>query len=156
MLKTFIIRFVFFSFLWFVLNGAKLLQPGLAILIILGATYSSMLLWNAKPLKLNPLGIISFLPFFISRSVLGGVDVAIRAFKPSLPVNPGIKEFELQLNEPAAIFFLCFMFSLLPGTAVINQLDRRITVHVLDMELDTEHMLRELEEKIQGMYYPRT
>jgi len=153
MIKNFVVRLLFFTLLWLTLTGGDTRQPILALMIVLGATYSSMLLWSKKPLKLRPYGMLKFIPFFFIRSLQGGIDVAIRAFKPGLPLNPGLIEFKTSIKEPGPRFFLSLTFSLLPGTAIINRDEERILVHVLDTELDTASRLAELEEHIRKMYY---
>ncbi|MBE0509552.1 MAG: Na+/H+ antiporter subunit E [Chromatiales bacterium] len=47
------------------------------------------------------LGWLRFIPFFLLQSLLGGIDVARRAFHPRTPLSPTLIRYPLSLSESA-------------------------------------------------------
>jgi len=87
-------------------------------------------------------------PFFLVRSLLGGVDVAWRAFHPGMPIAPDLVEYPLQLPPGLARVFMADTVSLLPGTLSTEILQNCLKVHVLDGRKD---VIPELEAVEQGV-----
>jgi multicomponent Na+:H+ antiporter subunit E len=86
------------------------------------------------PLALHHMGVramIAFVPFFITQSLIGGVDVAWRAFHPRLPLQPALYQVPFRLQSEGAKVFLAQVISLMPGTLSCCVGPRQLTVHVL-------------------------
>jgi multicomponent Na+:H+ antiporter subunit E len=95
---------------------------------------------------------ISFIPFFISRSLYGGIDVARRAFHPNLPLTPAIIEYRLRLPEGLAQVFLINIINLLPGTLCASVNQNVVQIHVLDSGQDFMSELILVEEVVSGLF----
>ncbi len=102
---------------------------------------SSLWGWNFRALG-------RFAVFFVWQSLLGGLDVAIRALKPNSRVQPVVIHHRFKgAHEGTRVFFL-LVVSLLPGTAAVDLEGDTATVHVLDESLAGSEALEELERRI--------
>jgi multicomponent Na+:H+ antiporter subunit E len=71
----------------------------------------------------------AFAGYFLSRSLLGGLDVARRALHPRLPLDTGETQYELTVRGDAARTLFVAVVSLLPGTLAADLRGQRVTVH---------------------------
>lgn len=83
---------------------------GVAIVLALWVAKSSASQFSISLLKLT-----LFVPFFLKHSILGGVDVARRALRPTMPIDPIMVESVLRLPPGSPQVLLTNMVSLLPG-----------------------------------------
>lgn len=99
-------------------------------------------------------GFLRFIPYFLRISLLGGVDVARRAFLPSMPIEPGFLKFPLRLDPPGpgAAFFAA-VISLIPGTLCVeHEGGQSVLVHVIDLQAPVNEELQRLEEKVAAIF----
>lgn len=149
LLLTIMSRLVFFSLLWLVLSSASWATPFFAILSVVAAVTASLYLWPATKRRIRWLQVPALAVYFLRESFRGGLDVARRAFSPSMPLQPEFIAFETTLDSEAARVLFTWMIGLMPGTASINlEDDRRLTVHVIDRSMYNRSDLRELESRI--------
>lgn len=118
-----------------------------AILLAIAASTAllppALLLWSE---------LLRFVPFFLLRSLLAGVDVAWRAFHPRMPIAPDLIEYPLRLPPGLAQVFMANTVSLLPGT-LSAALERSVLkVHVLDGRKDFLTELESLEQSVARMF----
>ncbi len=150
LVKAFIMRWIIFAVLWWGLSAGKMSQELLIIFIItISTVLSSMLI---PPQKISITGILRFAPFFIRLSVLGGLDVASRAFRPSMPLKTGFINYNLKLTHPTARVIYVWVVSLLPGTASVRLIEQDLCVHVLDRDLDHNQTLKDLEQRVAALF----
>lgn len=140
-------RMLLLAALWLVLAG-----PGREALWV-GAAVAPAACWlsfrlspSGRPLRVGRL--MALAPGFLWRSLLGGVDVAWRAFHPRLPIDPGWVEIAVALPEGGKAA-LGGELSLMPGTLVAGSDGERLHVHVLDRGQDVRRAVR-LEEARLG------
>lgn len=112
--------------------SVRLLPPGLPVRI-------GSLLWQ--------------MPHFIYQSLVGGIDVAWRAFAPSMPINPGWIAIRVDLPEGGRVA-LGGELSLMPGTLAAGTNGDILLVHVLDRDQDVEAAIREEERRLRMMMAP--
>ena len=117
------------------------------------ALFVSLALEPPKETRWTALGLLRFAGFFIWGSLLGGVDVAQRALRPSLPIYPGLMRYPLRLPEgaPQAIFLVAL--SLMPGSLGTHIEEGQLVIHVL--VADEEASLRsvsELEHEVARLF----
>lgn len=101
---------------------------------VLAATWLSVKL---QPRRVHPVrarAVVALLPGFLWQSVLGGFDVARRAFHPRLPLDPGWFVIPAKVPDGGPRVALGGEFSLLPGTLVAGTRGDRFLIHVLDRE----------------------
>ncbi len=98
-------------------------------------------------------GLLRFVPFFVRKSLAGGVDVGLRALRPSMPLQPGLVHYELRMrSEVVAAVFFVGVISLLPGTLCAALREGQVVVHVVDRTLPIEEELAELEERVADVF----
>lgn len=94
---------------------------------------------------------LKFIPFFLSRSLIGAVDVALRAFHPRLPITPQMIAYPLQLPPGTAQILMINTVNLLPGT-LSARLDKTLLhVHILDSHSNFLAELDAIQQRIARM-----
>ncbi|MEA2079698.1 MAG: Na+/H+ antiporter subunit E [Pseudomonadota bacterium] len=126
----FAFRAVLFALLWWtVTEGAMNSWLAGAPVVVFAVLASGALLprvsWSLP-------GIVRFVPFFLWRSLYGGVDVARRALHPRLPISPGLFDHRWRLPPGLPRVFMANTVSLLPGTLSAELDEGHLRVHVLD------------------------
>lgn len=129
------------------LSGWTFLLPILALVATVDAILAG---W--RPWRIRAVPAARFATFFVWQSVRGGIDVALRAVHPRLPIAPTMAEFRLRLATPSARVLFANAVSLLPGTLAVNVFDERLLLHVLDANATIEPTLRELENRIAALH----
>ena len=135
------------ALIWLVLAGAggEALVVG-AIMVPL-ATWLSLYLLPGGVVRFGPL--FALFPRFVWQSLIGGVDVAWRAFHPRLPIRPGRLRINVDLPEGGRVA-LGGELSLMPGTLAAGCDGDRLLLHVLDLDQDIETAVRDEERRVRG------
>ena len=140
------------AMLWWILAGSGALLEPLALLAILLAGVTSLLLPAGRPLPLRLRALPGLLGFFLRSSFLGGLDVARRALDPRLPIDPGFVTYRADLAHGPPLTLFMAVISLLPGTLSVRLEGRLLTLHVLDRHADTRAALSTLERRIRAAF----
>ena len=98
------------------------------------------------------IGFWRFIPFFVVQSVIAGIDVAVRALRRRMPINPWLIDFPLRLTHAPACIFLANIISLLPGTLTAEIHSNILRIHVLAWDQAQQESLRLVEEKVAQLY----
>jgi multicomponent Na+:H+ antiporter subunit E len=151
-IRSAIIRFLLFSGFWIVITSGNMTDLWLAAIITAAGTWSSLVLLPPKQMKLKPERLLIFLPWFVLQSVLGGVDVALRALKPDMPLNPGFEKYPVRLKSEAAKVLFMWVISLLPGTASAADNKEHLMVHFLNHNPRNIAKLSDLEKRIGWLF----
>lgn len=85
-------------------------------------------------------------------SLLGGADVARRAFQPNLPIAPDLIEYPLRLPPGLPLVFMTNTVNLLPGTLTAEFDEGVLKVHVLDRHNDYTTELETLEQRVAQIF----
>ncbi len=117
---------------WLVVTGAD--PDGLAVGVVAVAGAAALGLGLAAPATriVRPLALAALVPRFLWRSLLGGVDVARRAFHPAMPLDPGWHVLPTRVPAGAPRVAIAGEFSLMPGTLVAGTRGDTLLVHCLD------------------------
>jgi multicomponent Na+:H+ antiporter subunit E len=91
------------------------------------------------------------LPFFLWQSLYGGVDVALRALRPRMPLAPTVLDYRLRLPPGPAPVMLASLVSLMPGTLATVS-GARLRVHVLDATRGYQDELELLEAQVAWIF----
>jgi multicomponent Na+:H+ antiporter subunit E len=102
--------------------------------------------------RISPRGLAAFVPFFLLQSFRGGIDVARRAFSPSLPLSPAFLHYPIRLQEETARVLFINTISLLPGTFSADLQGRALTVHLLSADQEAHSRLAGLEERVARIF----
>jgi multicomponent Na+:H+ antiporter subunit E len=152
-LGHFLVRVLVMGGLWVVLVGGDLRAPALAVGTVVAAAAAATALRGPHPWRLRPGGALRFVPLFLWMSVVGGFDVAQRAFRFKPPLAPSLMPFQLRLDAgtPPATFFVN-LISLLPGTLCAEVRGAHLRLHVVDRNQPVEARLRSLEAAVAAMF----
>lgn len=146
------LRVAVFALLWWALTGGAPNSWAVGVPLVLIAVAASLGLSPAGGAPLSVVGTLRFLPFFLWHSLKGGVDVAIRAFRPSLPLHPVLIEYRLRLPTGPGPVFMANIASLLPGSLTAGLDGDRLLVHVLDRSGDFRRELVALERRVADLF----
>lgn len=148
--STIVSRGVLFSLIWWILTDGVASSWWIGVPTVLLAIVASSTLLPSTPFVWYE--VPRFVPFFLLRSLLGGTDVAWRAFHPGLPIAPDLIEYPLRLPPGLPQVFMANTISLLPGT-LSTTLDRSVLkVHVLDSRRDVLVDLERAEQSVARIF----
>lgn len=134
---------------WAATEGRAINWPLAAAGVVLAVAASIRL---RPPVGWEPGGFVRFVGFFLLHSLLGGIDVALRAVRPGPPLRPGFITLGLRLADPQSRLVVTRTISLLPGTLGVDLEDDRLTIHVLDVEMANERLLRRCEDRVAALH----
>ena len=147
-----VFRVIVLAGIWFGLNGfdAKSWLIGipavvLAALINFRSLPRGSWRWQAR-------AILPMLAFFFKESFLGAFDVARRAFRPDLPIQPGFIAYRCRLTSTSARLFFADLITLMPGTLSARADDADFLIHCLDTRGDVDASLQKLELKVADLF----
>lgn len=130
---------------WLALTSAAVEAMAVGIIAVGVAVWLSLLLLPAThPLALWRLA--RHVPRFLAGSLIGGIDVARRAFSPAMNLNPGWLEIPSDLPDGARVV-LGGELSLMPGTLSAGTEDGKLLIHLLDTDAGFDSAIaREAED----------
>jgi multicomponent Na+:H+ antiporter subunit E len=150
------IRFAGFALVWMVLTGGSLYGWPVALATLFAATAASLALVPPGRWSVSPIGVARFVPFFLGYSARAGVDVALRAFRSTMPIRPGFATFHTRLPPGPARTFFAAVVSLFPGTVSVNLEGGTLHLHLLDTRDPIEPALRGLERRVAAVFPAHT
>ncbi len=125
---------------------------GLAVTFVLALiSYETFTGWGFKGIKLgNIWWSIVYIFNFIWLMVKANLNVARIVLTPSLPINPGIVEFETKLTNEYAKVVLANSITLTPGTFTVDVVGNKFYIHWLDVTVtDPQEVYREIAEPFE-------
>ena len=141
----------FFAF-WVILIGFSPADLVVGLIAAAAATWTSLRLLPPQPGRMRLTGLLSLIPHFLWKSVVAGVDVALRAFDPRLPLRPGFVACRVGFAPGPARNAFAAMTSLLPGTVPCAEEDGALVYHCLDVG---QPVLEELAEEERRLAHAR-
>lgn len=138
--------------LWAALNGPDARSWLVGLPVVLLATLASRKLAPLEGPVLCWRRVPTFFGAFVLDSIRGGIDVAMRALRPDLPIDPGTLTYRTRLPPGAARSLFAGAIGLLPGTLVIAMSGDALEVHALDVSADVRGGLRRLERRIARLF----
>lgn len=152
--KAFAIRFLLAAVTWYALTDGAMTADawiiGVPAVLIAAAAATSLIPhfeWSWR-------GGFHFALFFLRESWRGGVDVARRAFAPSMPLAPGLFDHSLEVRSALGQVTVVNSSSLLPGslTVDIDTDRRRLLIHALDItQPDTFRVVTAVDAQVTRM-----
>lgn len=142
-------RGLLFSLLWWLITDGNARSWWIGLPAVSLSVIVSIALLPPVPLVWREL--FKFIPIFLWRSLLGGADVAWRAFHPGMPIAPVVIDYPLQLPHGLPQVMLANIVSLLPGTLSATLKGQELKVHVLDSRVEFMTELKELENRVARM-----
>lgn len=144
------LRAVLFALVWWILTDGATDSWWVGVPVVLLATLVSMML--LPPFFWSLTGIARFVPFFLWRSLYGGMDVARRALHPRLPISPGVVCYPWRLPPGLPRVFMANAVSLLPGTLSMEFGANCLQVHVLDEQKSFLSELEMVEQRVAAVF----
>lgn len=152
-LVHFLSRALLLALVWWALTEGDGYGSLFGLAAVTGATLLSLALLPPPPWRLRWRGVPPFMALFLREMLLGGIDVAGRALRPSMPVSPGFYSFELRASDNVASrLLLALSAGLLPGTISVELREDVLELHVLDLNSPVEETLRALEKRIVRLF----
>jgi multicomponent Na+:H+ antiporter subunit E len=150
-------RFALFWAIWWLLTDGR--ADGLAFGAAFSAAAAAMPLFIVEPREAGtPRALLPtvlrgllLLPFFLWQSFYGGIDVALRALRPRMPLAPAVIDYRLRLPPGPAPVMMASLVSLMPGTLAIVS-GACLKVHVLDATRDCQDELELLEAQVAWVF----
>jgi multicomponent Na+:H+ antiporter subunit E len=151
--RSAIFRAAGFMGFWLILTGADSDDLVVGLLAAGAATWVSLRLMQAGHWHLNPVRFAGLTLHFLYQSISAGFDVAMRALKPDLPLQPGLVVYRTRLPEGVKRNTFCSIMSLLPGTLPCGAVEAGLSIHCLDV---TEPVIAQLSvEEARYMQTPK-
>ena len=139
-----------FLLLWWMLTDGDTNSWWIGIPAVLLATTVSITM--VPPIVFVWFEMLRFIPFFLLHSLLGGIDVARRAFQPTMSIAPDLFEYPMRLAPGLPQVLMANTVGLLPGT-LSTEIERNVlTVHILDKSTDFETELAAVERSVARMF----
>lgn len=149
-----ICRLVCGALLWWILTEGDASSWLIGLPTVVLATVISFQLSPAGCYRLNFFALPSFMLFFLSTSLVAGVDIARRTLNPTLAVGSQWVVFETSLNGLPRWLFMASL-SLMPGTLSVSSEEEGLLIHSLDDSDTTRAALKKLEANIIHLFVQR-
>lgn len=145
-------RALVFAAAWWVLSEGQVTSWGIgAIAVALATAASLMLLPGALP-RLKILPLLRFIPFFIARSVQGGIDVTRRAFQPVPTLAPAFVSYSVAQMGTAERVVFAMICGLIPGTLSARLDGETLRFHVLDEAMPVMKEFANVEARLAPIF----
>jgi multicomponent Na+:H+ antiporter subunit E len=145
--RAILVRGVGYFVLWMIVAGGQLADvvPGLGAAVL--ATWVSVVLLppDHAPAHVRLLPVLRLAVRFIWASIVAGLDIARRAFSPSLPLKLGYLAYPVGLPPGWSRNLFMSVTSLMPGTLPAGTDESgRLIYHCLDVD---QPVVRQLEQE---------
>ncbi|GGC61230.1 Na+/H+ antiporter subunit E [Hoyosella rhizosphaerae] len=144
-------RLIVFALLWWVMTEGSSGMVGYGVLFVPLATALSLVLLPPRRVRspVRRMGSAAALfGWFLWQSLRGGVDVGLRAVRPTVDIEPDTVGYTTRLPEGLCRVALMGIASVMPGTLAVKLDDNRLLIHVLDRTQDVTGQFAELERRI--------
>lgn len=140
------------ALIWWTLTGGDAEAWWFGLPAVMIAALTSAMLSPRGGRRIRIRGLVTFVAFFLLESVRGGIDVALRALHPRLPIAPAFVRYNFRLSEGPGRVFLVNTISLLPGTLSAELRDAEVMVHALDERMPVARNLGALEDRVAALF----
>lgn len=142
--------FAILVLIWWVLDGPHNLMVGLVAAALGSGMF--LALRSRRSYSLQIIELPRFVAYFIIESFRGGMDIALRALNPRLPIHPHLFDHPIVLPAGPPKALLIGVISLLPGTLSADLSDDGTLVRVHAINEDPEPAIEELEHRIARLF----
>jgi multicomponent Na+:H+ antiporter subunit E len=147
-----VVHTVALAALWWLLAGSDPAGWRFGAPLVVGGAWVAR---RTLPVSSRPrlLGLVRFALSFAAGAVVGGIDVALRVLRPSLPIAPVFLVHRLERAAPgAARGLFVAALSLMPGTLAAALDGDLVTIHALDRRFATPEALSALEDRAAAVF----
>ena len=139
-----------FYALWIVLIGTAPADLAAGVIAAGAAAWVSIALSPPSPRRRRWGSTLALVPYFLWKSLVAGVDVAMRALAPKVRVNPGFLAYPTRLPRGADRNAFATFTSLMPGTVPCADENGRLIYHCLDGGAAVADALAADEARLDG------
>ncbi|MBL0420282.1 Na+/H+ antiporter subunit E [Ramlibacter sp. AW1] len=147
---SFFRRFLLMAVLWLVVTGADRGAWWFGAFAAAAAAALSLRLLPPRPGHLRAWPTLALFGMFARDSVLGGLDVARRAFDPRLPMHPGWLRLPLRMAPGPRRMLLGDILSLMPGSMGAGDQGPDLLVHCLDVGQPVRQQVERTERHLRA------
>jgi multicomponent Na+:H+ antiporter subunit E len=141
--------------LWIVLmQSAKVGDVAVGALATVAATWASLRLLPPDTGRVRIARLLGLVPRFLWQSLKAGIDVARRAFAPSLPLQTGFVEYRTGFPRGQARNHFATITSMMPGTVPAGDGPDTIEFHCLDTRQPVVAQMAEEERLLAQALMP--
>lgn len=141
---------------WWAVSEGDLSMAGYGAVAVVLCVLVSLVAWRPQPI--SPRGwlgrsvaAIRLFGWFVGRSIVGGTDVALRAIRRSVRVEPGFVDYTLRLDSAAARVAVVDLVNLMPGSLSTEMVGDQVRIHVIDVALPVARTLADLERRLAAV-----
>lgn len=143
----FLFLFLLCLLFWFVLVKEHF-NIFLGIFVAFVASSLSIHFFGQYFFSINIFNAFFFFLFYLEKSFLAGIDVALRAMSYKMPINPEIVRYNFKYTKGFFKIFFCWAVTLMPGTLSMKYNEDFVIIHILTFKSDIENNLDTLEKKV--------
>lgn len=145
-------HFLLFGGVWLLLSQFRVdfFLPGIPAAAV--AAVSSTLIWRTNGPRLALAALPRYLLHFLWRSLVGGLDVAARAFHPRMPLSLGFLCYRFHSSDETEQVVFSDTVTLMPGTLVVRLDEKEALFHVLSTEASSRKALESEERYLHGLF----
>jgi multicomponent Na+:H+ antiporter subunit E len=150
--RTLVIRVALLGILWWAMSRGN---PDGWWAGMVGIALALVVSFRLIPLRAPPVSlraVVAFFPFFVTRSMRGGLQVAKMAVRPQPDLHPAMLRLPLRLSPGPARTFLACIVSLFPGALCTGVDEDCLCLHVLDHRMPNEAEVREAESMVARIF----
>jgi multicomponent Na+:H+ antiporter subunit E len=141
--------------LWIVLmQSTKVGDLAVGALATAAATWASLRLLPPETGRVRFVALLAYMPRFLWQSLKAGIDVARRAFAPSLPLRTGFVDYRTGFPRGQARNNFATITSLMPGTVPVGDGPDTIEFHCLDTGQPIVAQMAEEERRLAKALVP--
>lgn len=153
---TLMARAALFGVVWWAVSEGDGSMAGYGVVAVAGAVGVSLLMWRPGTIRPRSWGARSVAAlrlsgWFLWRSVVGGTDVALRAARRSVDVDPGFVEYRLRIASRAGRIAVIDLLNLMPGSLSTELVGDVVRIHVIDVDLSVTQTVEELEKRVAAV-----
>ena len=132
--RSLLVRAAEFLAFWVILFGLNPRALFVGIFVTVITTWVSLRLLPPGLRSFRPIPLMQLVLSLLAQSIGAGVDVALRALDPRLPLRPGFLIYRTCLPSGLTQHAFCTMTSLLPGTLPCEADESgNVVIHCLDV-----------------------
>ena len=147
-----LIQLVLLAVIWWIITeGAQSAWLiGVPAIVLTSVVLSNTASRSRHRLRITALP--GFVTYFAVQSLRGGTDVALRAVSLRLDLRPAILECEWQLPPGAPRTLAAMVMNLLPGTLMVQDQGRCLSVHVIDASESVAEEIASIEKRVAALF----
>ncbi|WP_189799543.1 Na+/H+ antiporter subunit E [Tateyamaria sp. syn59] len=149
-LRRIVFAVIVLAAMWWMLNPGDLFSWIIGGPTVALAVAAVLVLPASAPQHVSLSGLVRFAFYFLTQTVLGAIDVALRAFNPWHILQPVFVTRETSLPDGPPRWILCNALTLLPGSLTADIKGASLTIHLIDPDLEPD--LPELENRIRDLF----